>query len=185
MGYIEYIVEREYAEEASMHSKSLPTRWVHVLTTCAFLGLLGLAGVARAEFPEDPTQREIKALKAQVKALSEEQKATLEELRALTQRLERMQRALDRLAPPRSSMSINPSAIVDMGSVRLVNRLPVTTIVTLNGTGYFLEPFASRTIRNIPVGFVFYEVEAEGHDRRPTARTEVLRNETRVLTIRP
>jgi hypothetical protein len=163
------------------------------------LGLAALVALALLSAPPrataDPeldraeTQRQLDNLRKQIvvlRGLAEAERATTElEMRQVRERLDRIERALARLSSTstRSASSFTPSDPLTRSTLRLSNRLPVTAYVSVNGVTYSVPPFGLRTLRNVPLGAVTYEVSATGYYARAAATTTLVADETLTVNI--
>jgi hypothetical protein len=139
------------------------------------LGLVGLN--ARAGGPEetkDETAREqLKDLKKEVDELRKRLDAIDGRLaKDMTEMLQRLERIESRLegsrVTTRSAFSISPGPV---GTIRLRNRLAEPAWVTVNGVTYRVPAYDTREVREVPVGWITYEVTADGWGVRPPVRT--------------
>jgi hypothetical protein len=161
---------------------------VAALVAVTFVSPRVLAG--DKELESDPVQKELADLKqelAELRKLHErEGRLSSAEMKLVNERLDRIERTLARLAPPvstRVSSSFDPAARVPRGTIRLENRLPVQTTVTVNGVPYSVPAFGRRLLRDYPAGPLTYEVTADGFGLRPPVRTSLNGDETLTVSV--
>jgi hypothetical protein len=144
---------------------------------------------ADAELRKSDTQRQLEEVRAEIEKLREltqiHSRMQALELKLLHERLDRIEAGLARLTSEgtRRASSFTPSEPVRRGTLRLSNRLPVTAFVTVNGVTYSVPPFGLRTLRDVPVGALSYEVTATGYYNRAASTTTLGAEETLTVNI--
>jgi hypothetical protein len=161
-----------------------------ILATAALFAGPSAARAGEGE-PREDLRSELRRLQDQINVLRKlgdlESRRNEMELRLINDRLERIERALARMTagPLRSESRFEPSdpAPAGAGTLRLTNRLPVTTFVRVNGVRYSVPPFATRAILNVPAGPLTYEVSARGYYARATTMSNIGDGETLTVNI--
>lgn len=142
------------------------------LSLALLVGTLTPAGEPDAP-KNDKVVDEVRKLREDLATMAKTQllatNATNLELKILGERMERMEKMLKEMSD-RSGPTTTTSFRRTVGTVRLVNRMPVVARVTIDGTTYSVPPFEELSVQQ-PAGPLEYRVSGDGMGVGPTRRT--------------